>query len=238
MIRTDSGKIRLCVSLAACGLLFMIEYVPWEQVLRDSIYAFHIRIGAFGVLCTLPGIEQRSGRVVLTGLVAGACARVAVELACTPFIWSSRSGYYAFVLDRMPPHSPCSTLGGLLPNPWPLVVNYCIWMLAVAFVWSELWSIKGRVRFLCLSVAPAFVLSLLLVAITPWGRLPFHQFYPDTTPLRPEVPVLVRIVLFTTVPLCIMWLRVLIHLTLDKQKARLASAEKQWLTDEVAAIAR
>ena len=212
---------RLLLSIAACGLLSMSEYVLWEQYPIAAEYSLFCRMAAVGVLCTIPGIEQRSVRVVLTGLMGGACARLVVELVCILFMWSTRGGYNSFVLDHMPPHTVCSH-GGFLPNPWPLVVNYCIWMLAVAFVWGELWEIKGRVQFLCLSVAPAFVLSMLLAIITPWDRP--HDVDPFATYPRPADPVLVRVVLFSTVPLCIMWLRVLIHLTLDKQKARLASA--------------
>ena len=218
MIRTDSDKIRLCVSLVACGLVAMIAYVPWTYVVRPVKYGFYYRLATDGVLCVIPGIEQRSARIMLKGFIGGLCVRAVAEMVGGFLVWNTAFGDNPLIMKYMPPKLFSANPGGLLPNHWALVANCCIWMFAIAFVWADTWKIKRRAQFACLCIAPSFVLSRLLANIAFWDTQ--RDFYPYTTLPRPPDLLLVSVVLFSIVPLSLVWLRMLVHVAIERQKAK------------------
>ena len=211
----------LPLSIVICGVLPAIEYVDYFSLGIQYEYRYELAwlMARGGIVCMIPGIEQRSATVMLKGGIAGAIVRVMVAIVTGLLcIWNTRAGYNPAVLDNLPPHIPTSSNGTLLADPWPLVFGYCIWMVAFTYVWAVLWKVASVGRVLCLSAIFAAAMAILLVTVTPWHSK--FEFEPVTAVPYPPLSLTVRIVFCSIVPLCFIWLRILIRYESAVQRVR------------------
>ena len=211
---TEDRARTCCLSLGImiCGVLPAIEYVDYYALGIPYEFSYELAwlMARGGIVCMIPGFEQRSAMVMLKGGISGALVRVVIAivtgLLCS---WNTRTSYNPAVLDILPPHIPASSHGALFANPWALVVGYSIWMLSFTYVWAVLWKVGSVLRVLCWNAIFTVGMAILLVTITPWHSM--VEFEPVTAVPYPPLSLTVQIVLFLLVPLCFIWLRVLIR---------------------------